>query len=995
MLRIRTGYSFRAATGHLSEVMDRLKEVGATAAPITDRASAFGWVRWSKLADKAGLKPVFGVELAVTNSINADKPVVDYWTFLAISSVAPINRLVELATSQFRYQPLLTIDQALAATAEAVVLMGHRTSLPEIDPGTYATGRLYMEASPATPRGLLRTMINKGWPLAATSDNRYARIGQGPFYETLTGRNAESQSYPQHILAPDELAPLLVAKGLTTSQVGRAFENSEIILAACSATLQKATLPHLDWPDTLEAMCARGAEHLGINLKSKVYRDRLARELKLIHDKQYDDYFYIVADLCQWARQRMIVGPARGSSCGSLVCYLLGITTIDPIPHGLIFERFVDINRTDMPDIDIDFSDQQRHLVFEYLSDKYGAERCARLGTVAMYQPRSALAEVGTALRLPRWKCDAVAESLIERSSGDSRALQTLEDTLATMPAGQRLLADHPEAKVVSAFEGHPRHCSQHAAGVVIANEPITNYVAMDKRTNATQCDKKDAEEGFNLLKIDALGLTQLSVFEDALELAGLPRDTLEGLALDDAASFDVLNKAQFAGIFQFNGMALQSIVKQFKVTKFDDIVSITALARPGPLASGGAHEWVRRKNGVHAVTYPHPLFKPYLGDTLGIVLYQEQVMEIGRNIGDLDWGQVTALRKAMSKSLGKEYFDQFGDPWKKAAIAKGVKPEDAAKVWDDLCAYGAWSFNKSHSVAYGLISYWCCWLKSHHPFEFAAATLTHEKDPANQIKLLREMVAEGYGYVPVDPAISTGKWAVGFKDGQRVLVGPLQNVKGIGPKMLSSILSARAQGRRISERAEKLLTNAKTPIDSLWPIRDKFRELMPDPAEKNIITPPTRISAIVPQSEDYTVVVFCTLAKINPRDENEAVQIARRGYAIKGDMTQSLNLQLMDDTDTVFGKISRFNYTKLGKAIVDRGRPGKALYAMKGKVKGHRGNPSNAFRMIMIESVRYIGDLDSCIGDEDNTRKRSKSTDRGPGRGKQVNPEAMETVNE
>ena len=505
---------------------------------------------------------------------------------------------------------------------------------------------------------------------------------------------------------------------------------------------------------------------------------------------------------------------------------------------------------------------------------------------------------------------------------------------------------------IAARMEGHPRHHSQHAAGIVIAKHPISQCVPVDHRSGATMCDKKDAEE-LNLLKVDALGLTQLSVFEDALELAGLKKEILDKLPMDDEAAFKVLNDGKFAGIFQFNGMALQSITKQFTVTEFNDIVQITALGRPGPLASGGAHEWIRRKNGAHAVTYPHPVFEPFLNDTMGIVLYQEQVMEIGRQIGDLTWGDVTALRKAMSKSLGKEYFDQFGDPWKKGAIAKGVKPEDAEKVWDDLCAYGAWSFNKSHSVAYGMISYQCCWLKAHHPFAFAAATLSHEDDTMRQIQLLRELDAEGFKYVPVDAEQSTDKWTVGTRDGQEVLVGPLSAVHGIGPKTVQSILGARKRGDAMPEKAQKLMKAPVTPIDSLWPVRDAFQRLMPDPAERQIFSPPVPVDQVQIQQDDYDVLVFVTLSKINPRDENEVVIVARRGYEIKDGLTSSLNLQLTDDTDTIFGKIDRWKYPKIGREIVDRGRPGKALYAVKGRVRG-----GGSFRMIMIKNIRYIGDM-------------------------------------
>lgn len=952
MLKIRTGYSFRAAAGKLDKVLDRLQLLGHTHAPITDRASTFGFYRWKKGCDARGMKPVFGVELAVTASINAKKPSVDYWTFIAKYSVEPINALVTLATTQFRYQPLLTLEQALAAEG-VFKMVGHRPPMELWDldelPADTAIGLM-----PSTPVAVVKRALDKGWPFVASGDNRFPSAADKGFYEVVAGRNSETQTYPQHILNSEEWT-----KSVSHHNIG-----GEIIFAAehlarewldqSTATLSKSSLPKFKVEKNLAWQCGEGAARLNVDLSDPVYSDRMTRELDLIHAKGYEDYFYIVADICQWARKRMLVGPARGSSCGSLVCFLLGITTVDPIPYGLIFERFVDINRSDMPDIDIDFSDQQRSQVFKYIEDKYGQEHVARLGTVAMFQPRSAIGEIGMGLTVPKWMCDALAESLLKMSSGDSRAGQGLKIALQNSDMGKRIIEKYPEAMIMAEAEDHPRHYSQHAAGVVISAEPISKYVAVDHRTGATMCDKKDAEDGYNLLKIDCLGLTQLSVFEDALALAGLPHNHLESLPLDDPKAFDVLNEARWSGIFQFNGQALQSIAKQFHVDKFDDIVSVTALGRPGPLASGGAHEWIRRRNGTNAVTYPHPIFEQYLHDTLGIVLYQEQVMEIGRNIGDLSWEQVTLLRKAMSKSLGKEYFDQFGDPWKAGAIAKGVDPKAAEKIWDDLCAYGAWSFNKSHSVAYGMISYWCCWLKAHWPFEFAAATLSHEDNPMRQIQLLREMKAEGYDYVPVDSALSGRKWAVGERDNRRYLVGPLHNVKGIGPKMVNQIVGARNRGEPMPDRAGKLLANPVTDIDSLWPVRDGFTKHLPDPLAKNIVTHPTPIveAQVMPTDQDF--LFFCTLSKINPRDENEVVNVARRGHRIEDGPTTSLNLQLTDDTDTIFGKITRWQWEKLGRPIVDRGKIGKALYAIKGRMRAN-----TSFRMITISNVRYIGDLD------------------------------------
>lgn len=952
MLKVRTGYSFRAAAGKIDKVLDRLQALGHSVAPITDRSSTFGFYRWKKAAEARGMKPVFGVELAVTSSINAKKPSVDYWTFIAQDSVEPINRLMTLATQQFRYQPLLRLDQALAA--EGVFKMtGHRPPI-ELWEIEEPIDNLAVALMPSTPIAVANRAWAKGFQFAASSDNRYPCAENKGFYEVLCGRNAETQTYPQHLLSADEWAASVAKHELSEGVLNAALALSANWLRESCAQLQKSSLPHFPTKQTLLELCQAGAAKLNCDLSDPTYAARLEKELTLIKEKGYEDYFYIVADICVWARGRMLVGPARGSSCGSLVCYLLGITTVDPIPFGLIFERFVDVNRSDMPDIDIDFSDQQRSQIFRYIEQKYGLERVARLGTVAMFQPRSALAEVGAGLNVPRWMCDAVAESMIERSSGDSRALNTLEDTLTTMPAGQRLMQEYPECAVVAEFEGHPRHYSQHAAGIVVSAEPIQKFVAVDHRTGATMCDKKDAEDGYNLLKIDCLGLTQLSIFEDALELAGLSHNHLESLPLDDPKAFDVLNEAKWSGIFQFNGRALQSIAQQFHINKFDDIVSITALGRPGPLASGGAHEWIRRRNGAEPVSYPHPVFEPYLHDTLGIVIYQEQVMEIGRNIGDLSWEQVTLLRKAMSKSLGKEYFDQFGDPWKAGAISKGVDPAATVKIWDDLCAYGAWSFNKSHSVAYGLLSYWCCWLKAHHPFEFAAATLSHEDDPFRQIQLLREMKAEGFDYVPVDPELSGRKWTVGSRDGQRYLVGPLHNVKGIGPKMVNQIIGSRSRGEPMPDRAKKLLESPRTDIDSLWPIRDGFTKLLPDPLAKNIVTHPTPIIEAQITDNEQEFVFFGTPASINPRDENEVVNVARRGGKIVTGQTTSLNMQFRDDTDTIFCKVDRFKFEKLGKPIVDLGRPGRALYAIKGKMRA-----GGSFRMLSVNAVKYVGDLE------------------------------------
>lgn len=948
-MRLRTGYSFRTAVGAIEECIARIQECGWPVAPMTDRASTFGWVKWEKAAEKAGLRPIFGIELAVAESLGEKKPTVDYWTFLAIDSVAPINRLVALATQQFRYQPLLTYADAMAATG-VLRMVGHRAKFDAFKPDA----NTYYGVSPATAKGHLNRAIGAGMQLVATSDNVFPRAADKGFYEVVCGRNASTQTYDQFIQTDDDWRAS-TEHLLTSSQARAALAMRESLWARCSAKMIKAELVRPPRPASLREMCEQGAARLGCDLARPVYAERLERELRLIGEKQFEDYFYLVADLCQWARKRMAVGPARGSSCGSLVCYLLEITTVDPIPHGLIFERFIDVNRADLPDIDIDFSDQQRHLLFDYMRKTYGPERVARLGTVAMYKARSALQEAGAALKVPRWKCDAVAESLIERSSGDSRVNDTLEDTLRTTLPGKELLEGWPEIMVAARMEGHPRHYSQHAAGVVVAARPIDEYVAVDHRTNATMCDKYDAEGRLGLLKIDALGLTQLSVFEDALSAAGLTMQDLLSAPLDDQKAFDVLNRGDFSGIFQWNGSALQSLTRQIKVDRFDDIVAISALARPGPLATGGATQWARRRMGEPIPADQHPLLAAQTAETYGVVIYQETVMNICRQVGNFSWADTSAIRKLMSSRAGNEKFARFEAQFIDGAESNGMPRETAKLIWDQINTFGSWAFNKSHAVAYGYISYWCCWLKAHFPFEFAAATLTHETDPDRQIQLLREMRTEGYDYVPVDGAQSTEKWTVGTRDGRRVLVGPLSNVKGIGPALVNQILGARSRGEPMPPKAQKLLASPVTPIDSLTPIADAFRRIMPDPSARNILTRPTPIGCIEPSAQPYEVMLFCTPTKINPRDENEEIDVQKRGYKLTEGPFESLQLRAADDTGAILCKINRFKFKRLAPDIINRGRPGKALWALKGKVMTIGDN----FTMLSVDQARYIGDMD------------------------------------
>lgn len=931
-------------------------ECGYPAAVISDSCSTFSFVKWAKLSKKAGIKPVFGTEIAVVEDLSAAKPTLDYWTFLALDALRPLHELIAQATRGPLKEPALTYAQALGAPG-LIKISGHAARLERMKP----QDDVYVALSPATPKGFFNAAKKAGFSFVARSDNYYPTPEQQELYRVALGFRSGTQTYPQHILTDEEW---LEATRFIASPEDQllALVNRNEVLGRCHAELKKAELLIPEKLKTLREMCIEGAEKLNCDLSDPVYAERMDRELLLIDEKNFGDYFYILADIIGWAKQRMIVGPARGSSCGSLVCYLLGITTIDPIPYGLIFERFIDINRTDLPDIDVDFSDVRRDMVFEYAEQKFGRDHVARLGTMGLFMPKSALNQVGVSLQIPKWMIERTLEGVTQRSSGDSRAMLALEDAMKDTDAGRNLLREFPEAVLAARMEGHPNIASQHAAGIIITQDPIIEYIGVDSRTGATMCVKKDAED-LNLLKIDALGLTQLSVFERTLQLIGKPDVSgfLETIPLDDPAAFKVLNDGRFSGIFQFTGQALKSLTKQVTIETLDDMVSITALARPGPMATGGANAWVRRRIGQEAVTTAHPMLTELTKDTYGVVVFQETVMNVVRVLGNFSWEDTSAIRKAMSGRLGDEFFERYWLMFKKGAAENNINERDAKKIWDQICTMGSWAFNKSHAVAYGVVSYWTCWLKAHYPIEFAAATLGAETKPMKQIAMLRELADEGIDYIPVDPLNSTDRWAFKEEGNRKILIGPVSNIKGIGPSMTMEIMDARKKGRPLRAALQKRLDNGKTPIDTLWPIRDAVKRIHPDIAvSANIVNRPISLRD-VQCGINGEVLVIVVMKKIAPRDENDAQNVTKRVQraADKGQVTDgrlsgktaALNMFIEDDTDEIFCKIDRFSFDAIGKAVIERGKPGKALYAIKGTV------PSD-FRMISVKQIRYLGDL-------------------------------------
>lgn len=944
-LRLRTEYSFRKAFGQVDAV---IAAAGGTAAAITDLGGTWGHVAWNKACKRAGVKPIFGVELAlVDDATRRERQPTGTVVVLALNDEG-LQTLYALVTKangpeHFYYTPRIDYSDLLLLPPDQVaVLYGPGTKLTQLASAPHH----YLLLTPSDAGWNRRAMAATAWPKVVAGNNYFITPSDRHAYEILAQRDKQTLTTPQHILTEDEL------KLAIPEADAAAFANTTALAEACHAHLPVAENIHIVAAQSLYEQCLQGAKDRGFpiqwdgtraaQLASIVYHRRLEHELKLIEDKQFTDYFNLVGDMVRWAKQHMLVGPARGSSAGSLVCYLLGITDVDPIVHDLMFERFIDVTRSDLPDIDIDFQDDRRELVFQYLRDTYGEARVGRIGTVSRLKAKSSLGDVAKELGIPPWEIRDVQDAVIERSTGDARAQFAVMDALESLDIGRKLVEKYPGLAIAGLLEGHAQHTGKHAAGIIVAQNPIQHYCSIDNAGQA-QIDKKDAE-ALNMLKIDALGLRTLSILQDVLEQIGKTRDWLVTYPLDDTAAFEILNEERYSGIFQFEGYALQSLCRQMKVQSFDDLQVIGALARPGPLHCGAATEFIERRTGKEPITYLHSLCEPATRSTYGIVIYQEQVMALCREVGNLSWSDVTELRKAMSKSLGEEFFNTYYTRFEAGAVQNGLPPVEAKRIWDKICTFGSWAFNKSHSVSYGIISYWCCVLKAHWPLEFAAACLRNEKDAEQGIRILRDLAHEGFTYVPVDVARSGLTWSV--SEGQ--LLGGLTNIKGIGASKAADILKRRSEGRDLLPGQRKLLSDPVTPYDDLFEAQRRFGDLYANPKAHAIVS--GKVAYIKDIQEPGEYLFIGKLKEKNLRDMNEYGNVVKRGGKLVKVNPLFLNLVLEDDSGSIIAKVNRREYKVWGLPLVEKAKVGE-WFLWKGRIR------NDGWRLVQLSRWRCLED--------------------------------------
>lgn len=931
-----THFSFRKATGSPEEVVLKIKELGYDYAALSDIENTFALMDWKRACEKHNIKPIYGVKLAVTESPNAKKVSYDYFTFYAKDNLKDLNDVISLSYENGKslprvgFIPLIRYDQLGNPLFDRLFVVAGRKANPSLLP---EKDNIFVGLSPSCNSGWFDYCRKRNNKAFASSDSWFVNEDDKQFYEVYAGINADVKTFPQHILSEDEWKSKLTHIA-TPEEIQQSIENRNKAFAQCNVEIKSGDLLRPKSEKTLRELCVEGSKEKGIDLSDPVYSERLDMELKVISDKGFDDYFFIVSDLVSWAKGRMMVGPGRGSSAGSLVCFLLDITDVDPIKYGLLFFRFLDPSRPDWPDIDQDFSD--RDAVIEYLVDKYGKDRVAKIGTINNYVVDNTVNEVCKSLLLPRFEFDPFLKEIenVGLTANDKRWSTILGEFLSSTAIGQKILTKYPEFAVASRISSTPSNSGGHASGVVVANEPITDTFAINP-TNQTIMAVAGDLESLGYIKFDALGLINLTVIANTMKMAGITRDDLRKIDLEDPKVFEVMNRGRFKNIFQYEGKAVANLTSQVTVDSFNDYIAISSFARPGPLQAGSAGRWVKKKNGDMPVSYADPLFEPYLKDTLGEMAYQEQIMLIAHDIAGLDWGIVSKMRKAIAKSMGAEALREFGDPFKQGLIKSGVSEHASDEFWNAVLGCGAYLFNKSHAAAYGLISYWTCYLKAYYPLEFACAALTEAKNTDKQIAVLREMRDEGVGYIPFDLELSTSEWRVATKDGKKVLLGPLNNIEGVGPKTLQQIIQNRALYNDFSEWPESLqkkLSKAKSTFSTLTPVKDWREE---NEARKHVLGDFVDIGTIECNGEWQEGLYICGVCDvIAERDENDAKRVADRiARGQQGEMTgqtKFVELRVRDDTGTYYVKIGKYDFDKWGKDILENGKEKKTVVIAK-----------------------------------------------------------------
>ncbi|MFH1102689.1 MAG: DNA polymerase III subunit alpha [Pseudomonadota bacterium] len=846
-LHVHTQYSLLDGAIRIDALMKRCLDFQMSAVAITDHGTMFGVLDFYEKAKASGIKPIIGCECYLAPRSLKDKSPLDSKGLMHIILLAEnekgyknLCRLCSIAHLEgFYYKP--RIDKPLLKSCSEGLIALSSCLHGEI-PGLIKEGKL--EEAEKAARNYEQIMgegnffleiqnngieeqdeVNRiikemsktlSIPLIATNDCHYLNKEDARAHDVLlcvqTGKTIHET---ERLKFKSEELYFKSKSEMTASFKDRpdAVANSLEIAKRCHFEFDTGTYHFpkyvTDRETSEEALfkenVRNGFERTMARIKGKrpdadetVYRNRLENEIDVITEMGFSGYFLIVSDFIRYAKSKRIpVGPGRGSAAGSLVAYSLGITDLDPIAHGLIFERFLNPARKSMPDIDVDFCIRGREDVFKYVVDRYGGgEYVAQIITFGKLKTRAVIRDVGRALAIPLNEVDGIAKMVPDVLN------ITLDDALLMEPRLSEAANNKPVyaelIKVCRVLEGLPRHASTHAAGVVIADKPLVEYMPLyrgKKGEVVTQFEMKSVEK-IGLVKFDFLGLKNLTIIADTLSLItrqGKTAPDLENLHLDDPLTFQLLCSGDTTGVFQLESAGMKDLLVRLQPGCFEDVVALVALYRPGPLG-GMSEDFVQRKHGKKAVEYLVPELEPILNETYGVIVYQEQVMKIAAVLADYTMSEADDLRKAMGKKIPaimKKQRNRFME----GARRKGIPTLQAEKIFDLMEKFGGYGFNKSHSAAYSLIAFQTAYLKAHYPLEFMASLLSNEMESTEGVeKFISECRSHKIPILPPDINESEKEFIV---EGNRIRFG-LIAVKNVGEGAIESILETR-QSRRFT----------------------------------------------------------------------------------------------------------------------------------------------------------------------------------------------------
>lgn len=685
-------------------------------------------------------------------------------------------------------------------------------------------------------------------------------------------------------------------------------------------------------------------------VEQEKYIWNIKKEMKLIASKGFTDYFLMVSDIIRWAKANdILVGPGRGSAAASYVCWVLRITEVDPLPYpAMVFERFIDESRNDLPDIDIDFDDDRRWEIQRYIEGKYGTDRVGNIGTFQRYRGKNALDDVARVYKVPSWEVNKVKELIVERSGGDARFDASLEDTVEMFPQAKEVFEQYPELYHSFELEGNLKGFGIHAAGIVVGAEPLNGYVATyareDPKTKRQRqvlsVDKYDGDH-LGMLKLDALGLTTMGTLRIALELAGLETEDLYKIPMDDPKTIQAFHDADVTGIFQFEGRALRQTTEQMKPNNFHDLAAINALSRPGPLHSGTTGDYLSVREGRIERSELHPLVTEITKETEGQIIYQEQILRICREIGNFPWTAASAIRKIISNRQGESAFNSKWDEFKDGAAENGVSEETAKAIWARMVTAGSYAFNSAHCYSYSMLGFWCMWMKVHHTQAFYVAQLRktdHADNFAKVIPILRDMKNPKFGRsLSVEPP-DYNRSGADWEPTETGVIAGFSQIPGIGLSYANAIVEKReelggftswedlvlvkgigpAKMQKIKEFAEQ-----KDPfkVDFLRDNMNAIRKQIKD-GELGIVPYPRTSASDIPYDPTrsrHTVMGVVKVRNLQDLYENHR---SRTGHELdpatirNPELAEYMTMFCEDETGPMTLKIDRFSYQKFKEQI-------------------------------------------------------------------------------